>query len=215
MNTRPYSASLAFSAGAVLGNLLPFSMPSRPMSRASLRHCSSGMSPPISTMSSLDQQIGLAPIRIIRLLPVRPRAAASARSLALRRRGGPARSASPASWSPQGRPEYSTSTSIQNSSSVFRPLGRGSRHECGRRRSGHPSSRSNLFDRAAGLHDWLAANLLDRYGDRYRDASLDGPMLGGRASRRRGRGVRTALRTAPSSGVQCRKIDMDETIHLC
>jgi len=65
MNTSPYSASLAFNSGAVLGILLPFSIPSRPISRASLRHCSSGMSPPISIMSSFDQQMGLAPMRII------------------------------------------------------------------------------------------------------------------------------------------------------
>src|SRR5271163_1258841 len=64
-NTRPNSASLAFSAAPPSGILLPFSMPSKPASLASARQVSSDVSPPISFRSSLDQPIGLAPSRIV------------------------------------------------------------------------------------------------------------------------------------------------------
>src|ERR1700733_5432712 len=63
--TRPNSASLALSAAPSFGILLPFSMPSKPASLASARQVSSGVSPPISFKSSLDQPIGLAPSRIV------------------------------------------------------------------------------------------------------------------------------------------------------
>src|SRR5271155_5039422 len=64
-NTRPNSASLALSAAPSFGILLPFSMPAKPASLASARQVSSGVPPPISSRSSLDQPIGLAPSRIV------------------------------------------------------------------------------------------------------------------------------------------------------
>src|SRR5271170_6539914 len=67
--TRPNSASLALSAAPSFGILLPFSMPSKPASLASARQVSSGVSPPISCKSSLDQPIGLAPRRIAISIP--------------------------------------------------------------------------------------------------------------------------------------------------
>ncbi len=63
----PKGASAFFSASGSRGNLLPSSMPSKPASLASARHTSSGVSPPSSSMSSLDQPMGLAPIRIVML----------------------------------------------------------------------------------------------------------------------------------------------------
>ena len=77
----PKGASAFFRASASRGNLLPSSMPTNPTSFASARQVSSGVSPPSSSMSSFDQPIGLAPIRIVivvalSLVVSRPRAAA-------------------------------------------------------------------------------------------------------------------------------------------
>ena len=49
------------SAAGSVGNLWPFSMPSKPISPASRRHCSSGMSAPRVWSSSFDQAMGLVP----------------------------------------------------------------------------------------------------------------------------------------------------------
>src|SRR5579863_6633947 len=61
----PNAASLSFNPAPSLGSLWPFSMPTTPASLASLRHVSSGVSPPISCRSSLVQPIGLAPRRML------------------------------------------------------------------------------------------------------------------------------------------------------
>ena len=60
-NLRPKGSRAAFSATGSVGILWPFSMPSKPISPASFRHCSRGMSPPIEWSSSLDQAMGLVP----------------------------------------------------------------------------------------------------------------------------------------------------------
>ena len=64
----PKGASAFFNASGSRGNLLPSSMPSKPASLASARQTSSGVSPPSSGMSSLDQPMGLAPMRIVMFL---------------------------------------------------------------------------------------------------------------------------------------------------
>src|SRR5690606_8253627 len=61
----PCAPSTPRNAWASRGNLFPNSIPENPASRASARHTSNGVSPPISIMSSLDHPIGFAPIRII------------------------------------------------------------------------------------------------------------------------------------------------------
>src|SRR4051812_21499088 len=69
-NSSPYLPSTALSAAGSFGNLLPFSMPVKPASRASARQVSSGVSPPSSGMSSLLQAIGLVPIRTVPIGPL-------------------------------------------------------------------------------------------------------------------------------------------------
>ena len=58
---RPWGARAAFSATGSVGILWPFSMPSKPISAASFRHCSRGMSAPRVWSSSFDQAMGLVP----------------------------------------------------------------------------------------------------------------------------------------------------------
>ena len=60
-NFSPCGSSAAFSATGSVGNLWPFSMPSKPISAVSARHCSSGMSAPRVWSSSFDQAMGLVP----------------------------------------------------------------------------------------------------------------------------------------------------------
>ena len=60
-NLRPCGASAARSAAGSVGILWPFSMPSKPISPASRRHCSREMSAPRVWSSSFDQAMGLVP----------------------------------------------------------------------------------------------------------------------------------------------------------